>query len=438
MTEKITKYLAAFFLILNCSLFSQGAKTEEQKELENREEKQSLINDFELQRVNQLGKKFQYEPTQVEELELEKVREHIRRHLEILEHFTEERKKVLEDELFIVILGNSFSDYSNSGFNVEVLSDLLKNMKSVNPNAVFFTGNLINGLKTGGPNRKQTIQLPAEKNAMGESLFGEEEEGIYDKKTFEERLQLFSSLIKSYLPNTPFYPIGGEHEAIGKDSAHLFKQYFNLYNAQIFDTNQLAYKVSLGNSLFVLISTDYFDKDKNQVIEGQIVPEEMQWLIQTLKNDSKRYRFTFVLGNSPAFSSKGVFGIYEGLDKHLEDRNLFWSILQSNRVTTYFSGKEILFDRSYRYGLWQVISGGAGAVPDTSWNEEDVFYHFVLLRIPQKGTGYPSVEVYDRRGRRRDIFDLNPNSLPIYQVQITKSLPDETPQKSSKEAKSER
>lgn len=345
----------------------------------------------------------------------------------IIEHYAKHALKSGEKQTRVALLGNSAVHFSPKGFNEEILTELLNSIKLHQPDAVFFLGNLVHGLKDGDTEASRYVQLPEEKDVAGR-VFVDKEAGVYDTEAFEQQLDEFSKVVTQTLGGIPFYPVMGDHESIGLDSAEIFKRHFHLDRAQIIDSRQLVYSVPVGNALFLLLSTDYFDQEKNKVSEDRILPGEMEWLKTTLENEGGRYRFSFVLGSDPAFSTKGSFGIYEGIDRNIEERNRFWRLLKDHNVLAYFSGNEIVYGRTFRYGIWQINTGGAGAIPDYTWKEEDVFFHYVLMTLPHGDKGNPQVEVYDRHGKRRDQFSLTKDPFPFYQVHISKSIRDEVPE----------
>lgn len=96
---------------------------------------------------------------------------------------------------------------------------------------------------------------------------------------------------------------------------------------------------------------------------------------------------------------------------------------KNNRVVAYFCSHEHLYDRSFRDGVWQIISGGAGG----PLNKKDIlkaFYHFILLTIPSELGKFPVVQVIDIQGVVRDEFSLSPiPEQPIFQMRISQNGP---------------
>lgn len=419
----LTLSLSLFLLVWMTPICSQQKESENQRELEQLLKEQKTLRDVEKIYIDnireEISKEAKEEADQEEELEFERVQRHVNRHLELQEGYKKWQEQEQEDYWNVAILGNSFSTYGKEGFNREILANFLSQIKKLKAKAVFFSGNLVNGLQMKPSDEKPGKKV--EKDITGAPIFEEERFG-YDKNTFVDHLDLFYSIVDQILPDTPFYPVMGDSESVSAEAVELFKSRFNLDFAQVFDSKQLAYDVPLGNALFAVVSTDYFDPATKQKVEGVILPAQFKWLNTLLQKNVGKLPFSFVIGNDPAFSTGGSFGAYEGLDRNVETRNLFWSILREGKVLVYFAGKEALYDRTFRYGVWQIISGGAGAVPDSTWDEGEIFYHFLLLRIPRVTTKDPIVEVYDKQGQQRDAFKLSRNPFPVYQMQIPKEI----------------
>ena len=93
-----------------------------------------------------------------------------------------------------------------------------------------------------------------------------------------------------------------------------------------------------------------------------------------------------------------------------------------HHIAAYFSSNEILYDRSFRYGVWQLISGGAGTTHDIKGEEDETFYHYLLLSIPQGTTGDPTVKVFDPDGKNKDEFILTGKPGALFDFRISNRL----------------
>lgn len=297
----------------------------------------------------------------------------------------------INGEKTVAILGDAISNEKDEApLNTEILGILFNLMRSYHPNAVFFGGNL-----TDVGNR------PA-------------------KEIFKKQLDLFTTIEKNELGfSVPFYPVMGNTDALVPGAAQIFGNYFGIKNVVALDTDQLVYTVPVGDAFFVVLATDFFDTKNNRRVEHQITKPVLDWLEKELKNQSAYYRYLFVIGHEPAFSTTAVEGINKGLDNDPVMRDRFWDILKDNHVLAYFCSHEHLYDRTFRDGVWQIISGGAGA----PLNKKEIlraFYHFLLVSIPSELGKYPRIKVIDIKGKVRDEFILTPEAEhPIFQFRIS-------------------
>lgn len=353
---------------------------------------------------------------EMEQKEGEEVLNKIKRYLFIKEYEALLHPQENVAEIKIALLGNSARFFETMGFHEEVLAKLLESIKKQQPSAVFFMGNLTYGLKLAEKKTETFVQLPVEKDIFGKVTT--RSVGYYDKAFYQQQLDAFWDTIQKNLgKDVPFYPLPAEHEAVGPDALDIFRQRFPIKGSQVIDSKEMVYTVNIGNAFFIVLSSDYYDVKKNQVVENTLIPPVVDWLGKQLNEEAPKYRFTFVVGNDPAFSTGANFGIYSGLDQNREERNRFWNLLMKHQVLAYFSSNEVLYDRSYRYGVWQLISGGAGATRDII-GEDDTFYHYLLLTIPQGMTGEPTIAVFDLEGKKRDEFVLTRNPGALFDLRI--------------------
>lgn len=328
----------------------------------------------------------------------------------------------------VAILGGSRGDGKTEGFvNQNVLSRLLLQIQESHPKAVFFTGDLVLGLEAEnklepfksnqGSYRVEGPQLDNHGNLWKEDRF------FYDSNSYRSQLDTFTTIINKTLgKNIPFYPVLGYFDSLGPDAAPIFREHFHLKNQVRPDISELAYTVVIDNALFVLICTHYYDLQTNTIISHDMNGELLQWLNGTLNKARAHYDFVFVVGNEPAFSTTAADGKVTGLDAFSLNRDVFWKILVDNGVLAYFCSGESLYDRTNRSGVWQIITGGAGA-PLHKRLYDRAFYHYLQLYIPKSKEQNPRVFVYDINENLSDAFDLSSKHYPIYQLRISRSEP---------------
>lgn len=378
-------------------------------------------------------------PATIDEYQMEPIfqAEAIEKYREELEEFQEENlgetkelilwKKALEayqkknapkslQGIKVAILGHSSNEYYPHGLHENVLISLLESIRKKQPQALFFMGNLAWSLGNVEKKNDAIVQIAPQINIFGNVV--ENDRGVYNSKTFKAQLDFFSKILDRHLgKDIPFYPLMGEDEAIGSDSLKIFTEHFKIKDAEIVNEDQLAYGVAVKNAYFALISTDYFDS-KGKISQEHILTDAMlDWLQKKLQGLSSDSHFRFVLGSEPAFSTTAPFGIFGGFDKDEKKRDLFWRTLQKNNVLAYFADNEVLYDRSFRSGVWQIISGGGGASREFI-AEDETFYHYLLLTIPEDKALNPILEVYDIKGDKQDELTLSTRPGAIFDYRI--------------------
>lgn len=321
---------------------------------------------------------------------------------------TEQSIEVSVDErepVSVAFFGESFSSENPSGFNPSTMTRLLESIRGNKPNALFLTGNLTYG--------HGIIKNPTDVERNNQKT-----KPSYSSQAYKIHLGEFLKLVREILGGVPVFPAIGLQEALGADSVQILREEFHLSAIAPLSPTLLAYTVAIQDAFFAVIPTDYYNPNTKKVVANRIPPSVLRWLEQVLKKASESFTYLFVVGHSPAFSTTGAFGKYKGLDKNLEERDDFWSILKDNHVIAYFCSEEKLFDRSNRDGVWQVISGGGGSTQGLT-DPERTFFHYLLLVLPKDESSMPILKVFDLNGILRDQVELNPSRYPIIQMRIT-------------------
>lgn len=306
----------------------------------------------------------------------------------------------------VAFLGDSANPFLRNGFNQEVLGKLLDRIKAQQPEALFFSGNLIWSLEIPANDYQEgLIKLSPVRDQLGNVAY--QPFGIYDSKRFRDQLKRFAAFVKKHLGDIALYPVVGETEAVGPDSLQIFQEQFPIPNSTILDSSQLVYNVSLGNADFTVISLAAYDSSKKALLQQRLTTPLLNWVDATLTTQAQNHTYLFAVGNEPAFIPGGSFNSYAGDDR--SGRMRFWHLLMRHRVLAYFCSNQPIFDRTYRYGVWQILSGGGGAERDIGHDESKTFYHYLLLTIPDQGS--PLLQVFDERGRKTDELLIS-NRLP--------------------------
>lgn len=311
--------------------------------------------------------------------------------------------------LKIVILGSSSHEYSAEGFNREVLVRMLRAAKTQNPTAIFFAGNLIDAIEqhedpyTGNESRIDLLHIQ-----------GRFMTGVLPVRDYRTRLAAFARIIEDEVGSIPFYPIPGPQDTFDEVVSALLKERFDLDDAALLSDGRLAYGVELGNTFFAVAPTALFYK--NRVMQD-LGPSLLNWTEKTLKENAAKSTYRFFVGDAPIFPTGVSETVVANFTAPEGAAREFWKVLQQNKVSAYFCSDEALYDRSLRGSVWQIITGGAGSIRFFDLTEP-VFYHYILLTIPQKGMGPPYMQVIDINGLERDSLYLTDREPAISHIRI--------------------
>jgi hypothetical protein len=302
-----------------------------------------------------------------------------------------------EETTRVAILGDSRSDgkEGEEGINDKVLSKLFSMIREDKPQALLFSGDLTLGLEEEEVARDlyEGKAVTPKKQQKRQGGHWGHKGFVYDSKAYKKSLEYFSMLQKEYLgPSIPLYPLIGNHEAVGADSVKIFRDHFRITHQAPLDAAHLAYTVEIGRSLFIILATDYYSRDKHKLMEHRLSRGQKDWLEKTLREKSPQLSSVFVIGHEPAFSVLGSSKSHPvGLDRYPGARDEFWAILKKYRVKAYICSHEHLY-HTFKYdGVWQIISGGAGA--PLAPLESGGFYHYGLLQIPLNSDVPPKLTI---------------------------------------------
>lgn len=295
--------------------------------------------------------------------------------------------------LKVAIFGTGKKNGQPENYDQESLAKVLRRIKDENPDVVIFTGNLIQGL---------------EQNTSTESL-----------RNFEHNLKTFSKLVKNYLgEKIPLFPVMGNHTLVNSQAVAIFRDHFKIEDTAPLEDYQLAYSKVVNNVKFSILATGDFERKFRGYRYFTRSMPIFDWLEKDVRTGANEIDFHFVIGHMPAFSSETTAGLFTGNEKVTEKNDQFWNILKRNKVLGYFCSHELIYDRSNRNGVWQLISGGVGD-PRKFTDEEHMFQHFVLLLIPRNRGENPIAKAIDINGKEWDQFKLMPIDRPVHHLRIS-------------------
>ena len=174
------------------------------------------------------------------------------------------------------------------------------------------------------------------------------EESLWREHFFEDYEDLMSRI--------PLIPILGNHEYQGAimvffsipDRAPLFHDYFTLPN------NERWFSFDWANCHFIALDSN-IPKDLR---DG----EQYGWLVQELEKSTDGIDdpdWIFVCWHEPAFSSGA--GQFDLMGRDLRER--YAPLMESYGVDIVFYGHDHFYERSYRDGVYYILTGGGGAAP---------------------------------------------------------------------------
>ena len=154
-----------------------------------------------------------------------------------------------------------------------------------------------------------------------------------------------------------FIAVGNHEVTIGSSGQENFLHFFG----------KLFYSFDYGNSHFVII-------DANVIGHLYTLSEEqIDWLRRDLETHSNATH-TFVFIHQP------VYKYAHGLEDPAVEAELK-EIFESYGVDCVFQGHEHMFYEGESNGVHYFITGGGGAELDPQYPEENLFFHYVVVRV---------------------------------------------------------
>jgi len=182
-------------------------------------------------------------------------------------------------------------------------------------------------------------------------------------------------------------------------------------------SRETCYSFDWGPARFIVLNIYWNGKltpgsdDARSWSTGNIIPEIYNWLADNLKHNTKPY--VFVMGHEPAFPYNDNIG--NSLDQYPENRDRFWSLLETYRVTAYLCGHTHVYskhrgDKNHAGKVWQVDMG-------TSRGEYFTFLNITLDEEKAQmdvwmnpGSGYC---ITDTIIQPKPVFSVRPSAIEM-------------------------
>ncbi|MDD4909263.1 MAG: metallophosphoesterase [Candidatus Omnitrophica bacterium] len=263
-------------------------------------------------------------------------------------------------EFSFVVMGDSRSDHGREdGVNEDVLVKLVDLIKSDRPEFIVFAGDLV-----------------CDSNA----------DDIEELRGYFSRWKDIMAAA-----GAPIYiSVGNEDiDKYGSQAEGLIRETFNMPENGPQSLLELAYSFDHQNAHFVVLDTAVGGQ------QGLVGDEQLEWLKFDL--DANNSSIVFVFGHHPLFSllHKG-----NSLDRYPEARGNLLALFKDKGVDVYFCGHEHYFRRDLEDGIFQVVSGGAGAPLHAPVEGPEPFHHYCLVTVKDDGSCY--IRAKDIEGNIRD------------------------------------
>lgn len=255
------------------------------------------------------------------------------------------------------VMGDSRGD--SDGINVNMLRNFLGQARSEKADFIIFAGDLITGSK--------------------------------HKKVHKARLAKWKGIAEEY--GMPVYIAVGNHEIESETSEDVLRMIFEMPAEGPPGLEGLAYSFDYQNAHFVILDTSPYDNFH------RLGSSQLEWLKGDMDKNNKG--IIFVFGHEPAYPF--LAHVRDSLDKFPQERDELWNIFKEHRVSVYFCSHEHLYNRSLHDGVYQVITGGAGARLHAKEGKGG-FYHFLIIDV--KDNGSCEISVKDSDGKIRDRFNI--------------------------------
>ncbi len=192
----------------------------------------------------------------------------------------------------------------------------------------------------------------------------------------------------------PWYPVLGNHDPESPSSMRYLRAYSltvpNVVNRGPKGCEATTYSFDLGDSHFVVLN-QYYDGVNDWGIEGDVVPELLEWLDADLAATTKKHRFVFghePLVPMPDMGNGRIRHQGDSLDENWESAFAFFQVMKKHDVDAYVCGHTHNTSYTKINGLWQIDAGHARGLEEASY--ADQMYHAIDRAIKEgrkKGVG---------------------------------------------------
>lgn len=194
--------------------------------------------------------------------------------------------------------------------------------------------------------------------------------GDWSKSFSKNNLENFLKIMNK--AEVPYYLTIGNHDVKGN-----WNDWTSVYKKLV--KKPLYYSFKYQNSTFIILCC-YIEKN-GKTVWHKIGKRQFLWLKRTLQK-SKNSDHIFIFVHEPLFPVNGHIG--SSLDYYPEEKGKLLSILKPYKSKTIiFCGHEHLYSAVKKEGIFQIITGGAGA-PLYTPPAKGGFHHYIVVKVKGK------------------------------------------------------
>jgi len=175
-----------------------------------------------------------------------------------------------------------------------------------------------------------------------------------------------------------WYPVVGNHEEeTASDMVWLRGYDYGSVKTGPGGCPETSYSFDYANAHFAVLN-EYCDENGDDVLGGDVSDHLYDWLIADLGTTTQEH--IFVIGHEPAYPQPDADNgrerlIGDTLDKNPVNRDRFWNLLMSERVTAYICGHTHNYSMVNVRGVWQLDAGHARGKGDPGAPSTFVLVH---------------------------------------------------------------